>query len=108
VNGANGADCEMTWPVPILLCSASRILILGALRPLLLDGPWWSLLGHLYALVGIKKEQDCQLCERVAEEVNGETHKRRCPDNTDSRKLYFSFDASKWRAATGPDLSFSV
>jgi hypothetical protein len=41
-------------------------------------------------------------------EISGGTHERRCPDNTDSWKLYFSFDASEWRAAAGPDWSFSV
>jgi len=41
-------------------------------------------------------------------EVSGGTRESRCPDNTDSWKLYFSFDASEWTAASGPELSFSV
>jgi hypothetical protein len=41
-------------------------------------------------------------------EVSNGTHDRYCPDNTDSWKLYFSFDMPEWSAASEPDSSFSV
>ena len=50
MNGANCADCEATWPVPSLLCSASMMSISGAPRPTLLAGPGWSPPGQVQAL----------------------------------------------------------
>ena len=55
VIGANCTDCKTIWPVPILLCSTSRIMASSAPWPWLFAGPGWSLPGHVHALVRIKR-----------------------------------------------------